>query len=533
MKKFWIVFILGLFFCSCTFAQHIFQKHYGTQIGSDYVRKIIPTSDGGYASTGYTTSFGKGDKDMYLAKFSFEGNMMWSMTYGAEGHDEGISLIENSDGGYLIVGYTWTNTFGENDIYVVKTNANGQMMWNKTFGGSLKELAWDVVELSNQKYLLLCQTQSYSHGLMDICLMKITSTGGFEWAKSYGGVQNEWCYNMRKTNDGKYLLAGATFTYGSGKHDMLLMKVDENGIIDFCTIVGGASEDYAYCANQDGLGNYLIGGKTSSPANNQENIFVKLDNNANLVWQKYFGGNGEEVIMNILTTVENGYFVNGWTYSYSAGERDVFLSNFSTDGKLNWLKAYGGGEDEVVPTKSSFIVNEKIVIGANTKSFSSSTFRATEWDGYLIKADYSGNSGCYESDYYPSESNANLSISDITTTIGVMSASFKTSILGDDLEAGLESYSLCFTGISENEKTENRIVLNNPFTNFLKIQLDESFDNSATIIIRDILGKEVFVKNYSSSINSFHIQTETWENGVYIVELHTDQLVNSIKVLKQ
>lgn len=534
MKKLTILVVTIILGCSTLFGQNIFQKHLGTFSGDDYIKKVIPTANGGFATTGYTTSFGKGGKDICLATFNASGDIQWSQTYGADGDEEAVSLIQTSDGGYLIVGHTRSNSFGENDIYIIKTNSTGDMIWNKTYGGTDKELAWDVMELAGQKYLLLCQTQSFSNGLLDICLLKINSSGVMEWAKSYGGFQNDWCYNMRKTIDGEYLLAGATYTYGSGKHDMLLMKVNEDGIISFCIVIGGSDDDYAYCANQDGYGNFLVGGKTSSPNSKQENVLIKLDNTLSPLWQKYFGASGEEVVMNILPTDENGYYLTGWSTSYGAGVRDVFLTNFNTQGNLNWLKAYGGADDDAVSQKSSVLMDERIVIGAVTKSFSMLTYRANQWDGYLIKTDMSGNSGCNEINYNPPATDANLSISDITSTIGVMTANFKTSTLGEDLIAGLEVVPLCFTGTGESNDHELAMRIENPFSDELHIHIPFTVSTESVLIIRDIVGRIVYTKKLSITDDyRISIVSENWEKGVYIVELHSAQGTTCIKTQKQ
>jgi len=109
---------------------------------------------------------------MMMAIFNGQGHMELS-------HDEGMAVVECSTGGYLIVGYTWSNSFGQNDIYIIKTDAAGSMIWNKTYGGSQKEIAWDALEIDNANFLLACKTASYGHGMEDVCLMRIDATGNY------------------------------------------------------------------------------------------------------------------------------------------------------------------------------------------------------------------------------------------------------------------------------------------------------------------------------------------------------------------
>jgi hypothetical protein len=239
----------------------LFKKHFGLS-GDEFVKISIPTKDGGYAVAGYTSSAGQGNQDIFLSKFTIDGFLQWTKVYGGEALENPVSIIQTSDGGYLIVGHSWTFGYGSNDMYIIKTSANGSMIWNKTYGGTEKDLAWDAVELSGQDYLVLGHSESYTHGRVDITLTRINSNGNVIWAKAYGSAQSDWCNIIRKTDDGEFLLAGSTFSYGSGRHDALLMKVDEHGKITFCQVFGSSDDDYAYSANTDKNGNYLVTGKS-------------------------------------------------------------------------------------------------------------------------------------------------------------------------------------------------------------------------------------------------------------------------------
>jgi hypothetical protein len=532
MKAKLVFLAISFFLFTYVEAQNTFQKYFGTQAGIDYVRKIASTSDGGFVTTGYTNSYGKGDKDVFLAKFNSRAEIQWSKTYGAEGHDEAISVIETSDGGFLLLGYTWSSTYGENDIYVIKTASDGSMTWNKTYGGSKKEIAWDAMELDGQKYLIMCKTESFSHGLEDVCLMRINATGDIEFAKSYGGHQNDWCYNMRKANDGDYLLIGTTYTYGSGGHDMLFLKVDTDGNLVEAKVIGDADENFAYCVAQDGMGNYLIGGK-STKNSDQQAALIKLNANFQISWQTKFGNSEDDVIMNIMPTDENGYYVAGWTKSFGSGSRDVFLSNLTSAGSMNWLKAYGGEDDDAMPQKSSFLKDNRITIAAVTKSQTVNTFRTREWDGYLIRAKLDGSTGCYEIHYTPETAAMNLNMSDVSSTIGVMNANFKSSTIGEELDAAFVPISLCFTHIEEIETSTSEMSASSPFQHELIVRFSENKRDHQQIVVRDGLGRKVYQKEIAQGQPSeLHIPTSSWTSGLYIIESISNQGKTTLKVLK-
>ena len=533
MNKLLNITVLFIFSFTVINAQNTFQKYFGLS-GDEQVKKVIPTSDNGFVVTGFTESAGKGGQDIFLSKFTNSGDLEWTKTYGGEALENPVSVVQTSDGGYLIVGHTRTYTFGENDMYILKTTSDGTMTWNKTYGGTDKELAWDAVELSGQDYLILGQSQSYSHGLLDVTLTRINSSGNVIWAKAYGGAQNDWCYNMRETNDGDFLLAGATFTYGSGRHDMMLMKVDENGTLTFCKVFGDSGEDYAYCSNQDALGNYLVVGKTSSVSGNFDNIFVKLDNNLNPVFEKVYGGTGEELANNVLPTDENGYYVTGWTYSYGAGMRDVYLTNFSSTGVLNWLKAYGGEEDDMMPQKSAYITSfDKILIAGSTQSNALLTFRSNDWNGYLIKTDFNGVSGCNEISYTPTTKNTNFNFTDITTTIGVKSITFQTSSGGEGMSPGFELVNLCYTGLSELLQDAISFNIQNPFSTELSLMFKEAFSGELRIEIYDIMGQLMYQTVIEDNFAGEKIiPTNNWGLGVYMIRLNFKNFKYSKKLIK-
>jgi hypothetical protein len=151
---------------------------------TDYGYSVVQTSDGGYAITGYTYSFGAGGTDVYLVKTDANGNIQWSKTYGGTDTDVGYSVVQTSDGGYAIAGYTLSFGAGGSDVYLVKTDSLGNMVWSKTFGGTGADHAYSVVQTADGGYAITGYTYSFGAGGYDVYLVKTDVYGDFGLART-------------------------------------------------------------------------------------------------------------------------------------------------------------------------------------------------------------------------------------------------------------------------------------------------------------------------------------------------------------
>jgi hypothetical protein len=217
-----------------------FAKTYG---GTDWDKalSVQQTSDGGYIVAGETYSFGAGEGDIFLIKTDANGNIQWAKTYGGTNSDYAHSVQQTSDGGYIVAG--WTASFGAGgyDFFLIKTDANGDIIWAKTYGGTYYDRASSVQQTSDGGYIVAGWTTSFSAGWNDFFLIKADANGNIIWAKTYGGTNHEWAYSVQQTSDGGYILAGYIYSFGDGWYDIFLIKTDANGDIGSCGIVGNAS----------------------------------------------------------------------------------------------------------------------------------------------------------------------------------------------------------------------------------------------------------------------------------------------------
>jgi len=308
----------------------------------------------------------------------------WNKTYGGDSPDVAYSMQQTSDNGYVIAGYTSSLGAGGTDFWLVKTDSNGNAEWNKTYGGTLKDEAYAVQQTSDNGYILAGSTSSFGSGFSDFWLVKTDSNGEVTWNKTYGGPRWDVTYSVQQTDDGEYITAGSTNSFGSGSEDFWLIKTDQNGIMQWNKTYGGLYDDRAYSVQQTKEGGYVICGYSSSFGTGYEDFWlVKTDSNGNMIWNKTYGGENSEYAYFVQQTSDNGYILAGSTYS-SGTEFDMWLVKTDSSGNMQWNKTYGGSLDEEAYAVRQTSDGGYIITGF-TDSFSDNR------DIWLIKTDSSGN----------------------------------------------------------------------------------------------------------------------------------------------
>jgi len=259
-----IICILAVFFisgCSKTF-----NKTFGGSY-PDYAYSVQQTKDGGYILAGSTGSFGAGNYDAWLIKTDANGNKVWDTTFGGSSTDQARAVQQTSDGGYILAGFTYSFGAGENDAWLIKTDTNGNKVWDTTFGGSDDERAYAVQQTSDGGYILAGVTSSFGAGGWDFWLIKTDANGNKVWDKTFGGSSNDYAWSGQQTSDGGYILAGATESFGSGNvyyPDAWLIKTDTDGNKVWDNTFGGSSSDETYAVQQTSDGGYILAGYSLS-----------------------------------------------------------------------------------------------------------------------------------------------------------------------------------------------------------------------------------------------------------------------------
>jgi hypothetical protein len=327
----------------------------------DVGTSIIQTSDGGYAIAGYTTSFGAGGADVYVVKLDAHGNLQWTKTIGGENDDRGSSLIQTSDGGYAIAGHTKSFGAEERDVYVVKLDANGNLQWTKTIGGKDWDVGHSLIQTSDGGYAIAGETESFGAGDGNVYVVKLDANGNLQWTKTIGGENTEKGRSLIQTSDGGYAIAGTTTSFGEGLSGAYLVKLDANGNLQWTKTIGGPEYEDGLSLIQTSDGGYAIAGSYGL-VDDDEGIHpfdvyvVKLDANGNLQWTKTIGGPRSEIGFSLIQTSDGGYAIAGYTESFGAGFSDVYVVKLDKNGNaccaVSQTSQVGSGGTLSSPTSS-------------------------------------------------------------------------------------------------------------------------------------------------------------------------------------
>ncbi len=259
---------------------------------------IIP-ADNGFIIGGYSEN-----GEIFAVKIDENGEMIWNRVYRLKGSSFMMDMCE-ADDGYLLAGITSTKDHRD-QAFIMKIDEDGNEIWNRTYGGKYEEMLENIIKVEDG-YIFAGWTNSYGNGVWDVWLVKVDENGNEIWNRTYGGRDIDDARCVALTSDGGYIIAGATMSYGNGWDDVYIIKVDEEGKIEWEKTFGGEDFESAEAIVETNDG-YIIAGATASfDVGMFDGLLLKIDKNGNLIWYKTFGGRGREVFYDVLE--DNGYYI--------------------------------------------------------------------------------------------------------------------------------------------------------------------------------------------------------------------------------
>jgi hypothetical protein len=345
MKKILVIGIIVLFVGLCfqpAFANDVtinrvkqqprgetFVKTYG---GEDVDRGyyVQQTTDGGYIITGET------NRDVWLIKTNSTGNIIWDKNFGGI---SGNCVQQTTDDGYIIIGTTGSIGAGQYDIWLIKTDTTGNEEWNKTFGGLYNDRGYSCQQTTDDGYIITGVTESFGAGDEDAWLIKTDSTGSEEWNRTFGGTEDDDGRYVQQTTDGGYIVTGQTWSFSINFNAAWLIKTDNTGNIEWNrTFEYGNLLNEGNCVQQTTDGGYIITGETRKYPD-QEVWLIKTDSAGNKIWEEIFPYN-YVIGYSVRQTSDGGYIVTG-TYDGLTSNR-VYLIKTNSAGNEEWYKNYKG-----------------------------------------------------------------------------------------------------------------------------------------------------------------------------------------------
>ncbi len=356
---------------------------------NDAYTAVVATNDGGYIVTGYTQSIDGDitDKtveefDYWAVKYAADDTLQWSKTYGGSQDDRASQIIQTTDGGYALIGYSKSNDLdvignqGQKDFWMLKIDASGSISWQKDFGFSGNDKGITLIQTTDDGYLLggiidvtasgglgTDKNLQINHAGGDYWVIKLDASGIKQWRKFYGGGQTDTLNDMIQTPDGGFLLIGDSdstdvdVNNNNGGYDFWVVKISNTGTLIWEKSYGGSEIEKGYHITKTNDNNYIVVGDARSTdgdlTNSKGNADVwvlKINDAGNIIWQKNYGGTSFDSARSVITDTNGGFFITGSSRSLNIdassnkGQNDVWILKIAENGNLKWQKSLGGSQ---------------------------------------------------------------------------------------------------------------------------------------------------------------------------------------------
>ncbi|MCX6842355.1 MAG: T9SS type A sorting domain-containing protein [candidate division WOR-3 bacterium] len=383
-------------------AQITFERTYGGT-DNDGAQAVVQTTDGGYYVVGYTYSTGSGGADVFVIATDPSGEERWTQTFGGAQDDYGYGVAMTAHGDCLAAGYLMM--LGRADVALHGNTADGEQLWIQVYGGSNDDMAYSIARNSDGGFIVAGATYSFGSGVPNAYVLRTDSLGDTLWTRTYGGAGEDYAFSARQTADSGFIICGTTYSYGAGQSDIYLVKTNAAGDTQWTRTYGGAEHEHGHSILQTADSGYLICGTTYSFGAGDADIWlIRTDANGDTLWTRTFGGDSSDLGHSVAQTADHGFILCGQTSSFGAGSYDAWLIKTDSAGDTLWTRTFGGAGDD-----RGYSVQQTADGGFVMAGYTSSS-GAGEGDFYLVKTNSSGNVAVAEPKTSPPRASA-LSLS--------------------------------------------------------------------------------------------------------------------------
>ncbi|MEO8085629.1 MAG: T9SS type A sorting domain-containing protein [Bacteroidota bacterium] len=513
--------LLLVFFFLETEGQITFQKTYGDSY-YDYGRSISQTFDGGYIIVGLLSNPASGDPDLFILKTDANGDTVWTKIIGNASDDFANCVEQTTDSGFIILGAIGLGGAGiYEDATLIKMNSNGDTLWTKTFNTGLDATMHSVHQTGDGGYILAGGFSGW-FGSEDIYFIKTDSNSNVLWTKIIGSGGIEYATSVLETFTGGIVIAGSYPGSGMG-HNIFLQNVVNGSFSHF----GGSDDDFGNCCKQTADSGFIIVGSTRSFGTTPQNIYlVKANSNMQFQWAKVFSNaDGLTPSSGIYCeqTLDGGYIILAEVNS-AIGNRDLALIKTNAVGDTMWIRTYGGSNDEYGYCVKQTTDSGFAILGV-TESFGSGFT-----DIYFVKTDSNGYSGCNEgfANFTMSSGGANI----FDNPLQEVSLPESLLTVSAVIHAGTYVSDPCINaGTTESISNDPFLDISpNPFTQSLNLHFKRSHCEIAILRIFNSIGEIVYIKEIK--LEDQILNLAELPKGIYMVSLLSEGRTYNLVIVK-
>ena len=262
--------------------------------------------------------------------------------FGGNNNDNAEEIKSTSDGGYIVIGSTSSNSWGNTDAYLLKVDSNCNYEWSKALGGTNNDWGYAIEETHDKGFIIAVTSNSFGNGGYDAVLMKRDSLGNYEWKKTYGGNDWDFIYDVTQTYDSGYVFCGETYNNTNGFSDVWVVKTNINGDTLWTKTIGGSLIDKGNAIIETSDSNIVIAGITNTLSDSTQIYVLKFTSTGTLLWDSIYGDTLYENVNAITETINGDYVLTGSSTSFSpAGDKDFYLIRTDKNGAVVWANAFG------------------------------------------------------------------------------------------------------------------------------------------------------------------------------------------------